>query len=170
MANATVPQTVFSQPFDVKASRNLRITASAPVTNSFADLDVDLINEQSQEVESVSVPIEYYQGVEDGESWTEGGQSQDATLSSLPAGKYTLRVEGTWQNWQQPMPVSVKVEQNVNRGVNFACAFLMLLIVPLLGIIRKFSFESSRWKDSMFSSSGGGSSDDSSDDSSDSDD
>jgi hypothetical protein len=161
MANATAPQTVFSQPFDVKANRNLRITASAPVTNSFADLDVDLINEQSQEVESVSVPISYYQGVEDGESWTEGGQSQDATLSSLPAGKYTLRIEGTWQNWQQPMPVAVKVEQNVNRGVNFGCAFLLLLIVPLLGIIRKFSFESSRWKDSMFSSSGGGSSDDS---------
>jgi hypothetical protein len=159
MANATAPQTIFSQPFDVKANRNLRITASAPVTNSFADLDVDLINEQSQEVESVSVPIEYYQGVEDGESWSEGGQSQDATLSSLPAGKYTLRVEGTWQNWQQPMPVSVKVEQNVNRGVNFGCAFLILRIMPLLGMIRKFSFETSRWKDSMFTSSGGGSGD-----------
>ena len=155
MANATAPQTMFSQPFDVKANRNLRITASAPVTNSFADLDVDLVNEQSQEVESVSVPIEYYQGVDGGESWTEGGQSQDATLSSLPAGKYTLRVEGTWQNWQQPMPITVKVEQNVNRGVNFGCAFLVLLIVPLLGIFRKFSFESNRWKDSMFSSSGG---------------
>ena len=155
MANATAPQTMFSQPFEVKANRNLRITASAPVTNSFADLDVDLVNEQSQEVESVSVPIEYYQGVDGGESWTEGGQSQDATLSSLPAGKYTLRVEGTWQNWQQPMPITVKVEQNVNRGVNFGCAFLVLLIVPLLGIFRKFSFESNRWKDSMFSSSGG---------------
>ena len=155
MANATAPQTMFSQPFEVKANRNLRITASAPLTNSFADLDVDLVNEQSQEVESVSVPIEYYQGVDGGESWTEGGQSQDATLSSLPAGKYTLRVEGTWQNWQQPMPITVKVEQNVNRGVNFGCAFLVLLIVPLLGIFRKFSFESNRWKDSMFSSSGG---------------
>ena len=155
MANATAPQIVFSQPFDVKPNRNLRITAAAPVTNSFADLDVDLINEQSQEVESVSVPIEYYQGVEDGESWTEGGQSQDATLSSLPAGKYTLRVEGIWQNWQQAMPVGVKVEQNVNRGVNFGCAFLILLIVPLIGILRKFSFESRRWKDSMFSPTGG---------------
>ncbi|HMJ08496.1 MAG TPA: DUF4178 domain-containing protein [Pyrinomonadaceae bacterium] len=159
MANATAPQTVFSQPFDVKANRNLRITASAPVNNSFADLDVDLINENSQEVESVNVPIEYYQGVEDGESWSEGGQSQDATLSSLPAGKYTLRVEGTWQNWQQPMPVSVKVEQNVNRGVNFCFAFVLLFIMPLLGLFRKWSFETSRWKDSMFTTSGGGSGD-----------
>jgi hypothetical protein len=89
-------------------------------------------------------------------------------LSSLPAGKYTLKVEGTWQNWQQPMPVSVKVEQGVNRGVNFCCAFVVLLLVPFFGLIRKWSFESSRWKDSMFSGSTGGGSDDS-DDSDDSD-
>jgi len=75
-------------------------------------------------------------------------------LSSLPAGKYTLRVEGTWQNWQQQMPVTVKVEQSVNRGVNFCGAFVLLLIIPLLNLFRKFSFESKRWKDSMFSSSG----------------
>jgi len=153
MANATTAQTVFSQPFDIKANRNLRITASAPVNNSFAELDIDLINDQSQEVESVNVPIEYYTGTDSDGAWSEGGQSQDATMSSLPGGKYTLRVEGTWQNWQQPMPVSVKVEQNVNRGVNFCCAFIALLLVPLFGLIRKWSFESSRWKDSMFSTS-----------------
>lgn len=150
MANATQPQTVFSQPFEVRPNRNLRITAAAPVSNSFADLDVDLINEQSQEVESVNIPIEFYSGVEDGEAWSEGGQSQDATLSSLPGGKYTLRVEGTWQNWQQSMPISVKVEQNVNRGVNFCCALVALAIVPIFGLIRKWSFEHGRWKDSMF--------------------
>jgi hypothetical protein len=154
MANATAAQTSFSQPFDIRANRNVRITASAPVSNSFADLDIDLVNDQSQDVESVNVPIEYYSGVEDGESWSEGGTTQDATLSSLPSGKYTLRVEGSWQNWQQPMPVTVKVEQNINRGVNFCCAFVALLLVPLFGLIRKWSFESSRWKDSMFSTSG----------------
>ena len=159
MTNATAAQTLFSQAFELRGNRNVRITASAPVSNSFADLDIDLINEQSQEIESVNVPIEYYSGVEGGESWSEGGQTQDATLSSLPGGKYTLRVEGTWQNWQQPMPVSVKVEQNVNRGVNFCCALVTLALVPIFGLIRKWSFESNRWKDSMFSSS----SDDSSD-------
>ena len=153
MASETTAQAVFSQPFDIKANGNVRITAGAQVDNSWADLDVDLINDQSQEVESINVPVEYYSGVDDGESWSEGGKSTDATLSSLPAGKYTLKVEGTWQNWQAQMPVSVKVEQNVNRGVNFCCAFLILLVVPVLGFFRKFTFESSRWKDSMFSSS-----------------
>jgi hypothetical protein len=108
--------------------------------------------------------VSYYSGVEDGESWSEGGKSTDATLSALPGGKYTLRVEGTWEKWETPMPVSVKVEQNVNRGVNFCCAFLILLIMPILGLIRKVTFESRRWKDSMFSSSSSGDSDDSSGD------
>ena len=154
MTSQTAPQTAFSQPFDIKPNRNIRVSASAPVSNSFAELDVDLINEQSQEVESVNIPIEYYFGSDSDGAWTEGSKDQDATLSALPAGKYTLRVEGTWQDWQQPMPISLKVEQNVNRGVNFICAFVVLLIVPVLGLFRKISFESRRWKDSMFSTSG----------------
>ncbi len=168
MASATTEQIATSQAFDLKANQNIRITAGAQVDNSWADLDVDLYNEEShQEVESVNIPVEYYSGVDDGESWSEGGKSTDATLSSPGGGKYTLQVHGTWQNWQAQMPVTVKVEQGVNRGVNVCCAFLILLIMPILGLFRKMSFESGRWKDSMFSSSGTASSDDSSDSSSD---
>ncbi len=152
-ASANTPQTVFSNQFELKGNRNVKITANAPVNNSFVDLDVDLVNEQSQEVESVNIPIEYYTGTDSDGSWTEGGQSQDATLSSLPAGKYTLRVEGTWQDFAQPMNVSVKVEQNVTRGVNFCCAFVILAILPILALFRKFAFESKRWSESMFGSS-----------------
>jgi hypothetical protein len=157
LTNATTPQIIFSQPFDINANSNVRITAGAQVDNSWANLDFDLINDQSQEVESVNIPVEFYSGTDSDGAWTEGGRTNDAILSSLSAGKYTLRVEGTWQNWQQQMPVSVKVEQNVNRGVNFCLAILLLSIVPVLGLIRKLSFESSRWKDSVF---GSGSSDD----------
>src|SRR5690606_5424204 len=134
---AAQPQTMFSESFELKSNRNVRIAASAPVSNSWADLDVDLINDQSQEIESVNIPIEYYTGVDSDGSWSEGGQSQDATISSLAAGKYTLRVEGTWQNWQQAMPITVRVEQGVNRGVNFLCSLLILAIVPVFGVIRK---------------------------------
>jgi len=154
LPQSATPQTVFSKQFELKGNRNVRISASAPVNNSAADLDVDLINDQNQEVESISIPISFYQGVEDGESWSEGSPNNDATLSSLPAGKYTLRLEGTTENVAQSLPVQVKVEQNVNRGVNFICAFIILLIVPILGLIRKITFESGRWKDSMFSTSG----------------
>jgi hypothetical protein len=159
-ASATTPQTIFSQPFNLKGNRNIRITASAPVSNSFADLDIDLVNEQNNEVESVNIPIEYYQGVDEGEAWTEGGQTNDSTISSLPAGRYMLRLEGTWQNFQQPLPVSVKVEQNVTRGMNFCCAFIFLALVPFFSLIRKWMFESRRWSESMFSTASTGDSTD----------
>ena len=168
MATATTEQIASSQAFEIKGNKNVRITAGAQVNNSWAELDVDLLNQQTQElVESVNVPVEYYNGVDDGESWSEGAKSTDASLSSVKAGTYTLQVHGTWQNWQAQMPVTVKVEQGVNRGVNFCFAFVLLLIAPILGLFRKISFESSRWKDSMFSSSGKASSDDSGDSSSD---
>jgi len=156
LVNATTPQAVFSQPFELKGNRNVRITANAAVANAWADLDVDLINEQNNEVESVNIPIEYYSGTDSDGSWTEGSQTQNATLSSLPAGKYTLRVEGTWQNWQQSIPVNVKVEQNVTRGCNFLCALIILLIMPLLALLRKFTFESRRWSESMFGGTNSG--------------
>lgn len=152
MTNGTTPQSAVSQPFELRGNRNVRITASAQLNNSFADLDVDLINDQSQEMESVNIPIEYYTGSDSDGAWTEGGQSQDATLSSLPAGKYNLRIEGTWEKWQESMPVTVKVEQSVNRGVNFICALIVLLLVPIFGLIRKITFESRRWSESMFGS------------------
>ena len=157
----TAPQVVFSKPFELKGNRNVRISATASFNNSGADLDIDLINEQNNEVESVNIPISYFQGVEDGESWSEGSPSDDATMSSQPDGKYTLRVEGSLENITQPLQINLKVEQNVVRGVNFICALLILAIVPIIGLIRKISFESSRWKDSMFSTSSSGSSDDS---------
>jgi uncharacterized Zn finger protein (UPF0148 family) len=147
------PQTSFSQPFELKGNRNVKISASAPVNNSTADLDIDLVNEQSQEVESVNIPVSYYQGVEDGESWTEGSPNNDATMSSLPAGKYSLRVEGSLEGVQQPLPISVKVEQNVSRGVNFFLAFIALSLLPIISFFRKIIFESKRWSESMFNSS-----------------
>jgi hypothetical protein len=153
--NPAAPQTVFSQPFDLRGNRNVKISAAAPVNNAAADLDIDLVNEQNNQVESVEIPISYYQGVEDGESWTEGSQNTDVTLSSLPGGRYTLRVEGTLENVQQPLPITVKVEQNVVRGVNFCMAFFILALLPVLSLVRKWMFESRRWSESMFGGGGG---------------
>jgi hypothetical protein len=65
-----------------------------------------------------------------------------------------LRVEGTWTNWQQPQAVDVTVKQNVTRGVNFCCAFFLLGLLPILGLIWRWVFESRRWSESMFSTSG----------------
>ena len=57
----------------------------------------------------------------------------DATLSSLPAGKYSLSVERNVAKLAAADFGQFKVEQNVYRGVNFCCAFVALLLVPFFG-------------------------------------
>ena len=154
MTNATTPQTIFTQPFEIKGNRNVRVTAEAQgIDNSWVELDADLVNEQTSVVESVPINIEYYHGSDSDGAWTEGNKEQDATMSSIAGGKYTLRIAGSWGNWNQPLPLRVKVEQNIVRGVNFCCAFVVLLIIPLLAIFRKITFESKKWSESMFSNS-----------------
>lgn len=156
MTNATTAQTVFTQQFEIKGNRNVRVTAQTPgLDNSWVEMDADLVNEQNSDIESVPINMEYYQGSDSDGAWTEGKKEEDATMSSLPAGKYTLRLAGSWGNWQQPLPVRIKVEQNVVRGVNFCCALVVLAIIPLLAIFRKITFESKRWSESMFSNSNG---------------
>jgi Zn-finger nucleic acid-binding protein len=154
MQSQTAPQTIFSKPFEIKGNRNVQISASAPtINNSWASLDFDLVDSNNNLIESVPVEVEYYSGTDSDGSWTEGSKSENATVSALPAGQYTLRIEGTWQNWQQPLPVTIKVEQNVVRGVNFILALIVLAIVPILALFRKLAFESKRWSESMFGSS-----------------
>jgi hypothetical protein len=158
LPNEDGTQVFFSEPFEIKGRRNIRVVGQSPVQNTWVYLEGDLINDETGVVQSFPIDISYYQGVEDGESWSEGGQSDSAYTSSLPAGRYVLRLEGQWERWQNPAVVSVQVEQNVTRGFNFLIALIVLSIGPVLMIVYHIGFERRRWSESMFS--GGDDSDD----------
>ncbi|HWF88957.1 MAG TPA: hypothetical protein VN659_08985, partial [Pyrinomonadaceae bacterium] len=158
LPNEDGTQVFFSEPFELKGRRNVRIVGQSPVQNTWVYLEGDLINDDTGVVQSFPIDISYYQGVEDGESWTEGAQTDSAYTSALPAGKYVLRLEGQWEKWQEPATVSVRVEQNVVRGLNFLVALIVLSIIPVVMIVYHIGFERRRWSESMFG--GGDSSDD----------
>lgn len=151
----TASRPIETKEFEIKGNQNVQITTSAGLSrNTWSELYVDLINAKNNDVEAVQIPLEYYSGVTDGESWTEDSRVSSATISAVPAGKYKLRIQGFWKNYNQPLPIRVKVEQNVTRGVNFCLAFLLVAIGPIIGIFKKLSFESRRWSESMFGGSG----------------
>jgi uncharacterized Zn finger protein (UPF0148 family) len=160
LPNEDGTQVFFSEPFELAARRNIRIAAESPVQNTWVYLEGDLINDETGLVQSFPIDISYYQGVEDGESWTEGSQKDSATTSSMPAGKYVLRLEGQWEKWQLPTTVNVTVEQNVTHGFNLIIVLIVLSIGPIAMLFNHVHFERKRWSESMFS----GSSDDSDDD------
>ena len=161
LPNADGTQSFFTeQQFHLAGRRNLYITATAPVANSWVAMEGDLINDDTGLVQSFPLEISYYNGVEDGESWSEGSTSASAYASGVPEGNYTLRLEAAWEKWQEPMTVNLTVEQNKTRGVNFIVALFLLALGPIIVLIWNLIFESRRWSESMFSSSGGDSGDD----------
>src|SRR5215208_6997013 len=159
LTNEDGTQVFFSEPFELGGRRNIRIVGESPVQNTWVYLEGDLINDETGVVQSFPIDISYYQGVEDGESWSEGRQSDSAYSSSMPAGRYILRLEGQWERWNQPAPVSIRIEQNVTHGFNLLIALIVLSIGPIVMAIYHIGFERRRWSESMF---GGG--DDSDDD------
>jgi hypothetical protein len=154
-------QVIFTDPITLNGGRNLRVTGRAlNVDNNWVYVAGDLINEETGLIQQFDLPMEYYHGVEDGESWSEGDQEQATYLPALPEGRYTLRLEAQWENWNQPTPpqFSVRVEQGVPRVANLLLLLIALSIIPVLFAIRHFSFERRRWADSAFNpyASGGG--------------
>ena len=164
LPNADGTQVFFSNQFELAGRRNIRIVGESQVQNTWIYLEGDLINEETGVVQSFPIEISYYQGVEDGESWSEGGQKDSAYTSSMPAGKYVLRLEGQWEKWQQPATIAIKIEQNVTHGFNLILALIILSIGPIIMMIYHISFEHKRWSESMFSSSGGSNDSDDDDD------
>jgi uncharacterized Zn finger protein (UPF0148 family) len=158
LPNEDGTQVYFSEPFELAGRRNIKILGESQVQNTWVDLEGDLINDETGVVQSFPIEISYYQGVEDGESWSEGGQRDEAYTSALPAGRYILRLEGQWEKWQQPAVVAVKVEQNVTHGFNLLLVVIALSVGPIIMIIYHIGFERRRWTESMFA--GGEESDD----------
>ncbi|MDQ3651037.1 MAG: DUF4178 domain-containing protein [Acidobacteriota bacterium] len=156
-------QVIFTEPFELVDRQNVRVSGRANVDNNWLYVAGDLINEETGLVQQFELPIEYYSGVEDGESWTEGERDPAAHLSSLPAGKYTMRLEVQWDKERPPAAavLTVKLEQGVARGVNFFLALFALSVLPLIVLVKQIMFEWRRWQDSSFNPYQSGDGDDS---------
>jgi hypothetical protein len=151
LASADGSQVAFTDAFELEGLKNVQVELAAPVDNSWAYVEGDLVNEETGLVQAFSAPIEYYHGVDGGESWSEGSPIADTRLSALPAGRYSMRLEAQWERWQQPLTVAVTVRQGVPRLIYW----FVLLGVVSLGLvaqaIRARAFEVRRWSESMYS-------------------
>ncbi|MCA1618128.1 MAG: DUF4178 domain-containing protein [Acidobacteria bacterium] len=162
-SGAEKTQVIFTDPIELSGGRNIRVSGQAPnVDNNWLYVAGDLIDEQTGLVQQFDLPMEYYHGAEGGESWSEGSREQADYLPALPGGRYTMRLEAQWENWNQAAPpqVRVRVEQGVPRVVNLILVLVALSLIPLIALLRHFSFERRRWADSAFNPYDSGDGDD----------
>lgn len=133
-------------------SAPMTVSLHSDVDNSWANVQVALINEQTNDEVYANKDIEYYHGYTDGESWSEGNASEDFNICGVKAGKYHLTItpqkapEDTVNN---AMSVRVVWSEPSMRNAWFIIFFMAILLAVIYFI--NLNFEKKRWAESNYS-------------------
>jgi Zn finger protein HypA/HybF involved in hydrogenase expression len=134
--------------FELRGWRNIRVTVSTTLQNAGVDVIGDLINVQTDQAQPFEVTVGYWQGVEDGESWTEDEREKSVYLSSVPSGQYMLRLELLGEHPNQPTTIHVKLEQGVARFLPWFITLIIVSAIPLAIGGYHLYFNQKRWENS----------------------
>ncbi|TGE29552.1 DUF4178 domain-containing protein [Hymenobacter metallicola] len=119
------------------------------VNNTWLELPVSLVNEQTGQGFEFTKSIEYYNGVEDGESWSEGRVDAEATIAQVPAGRYHLNLYPS-TDYNHQIFFSVTVTENPWVPSNLFLAMLAVLLYPTVLYFLRGAHEQNRWNHSNF--------------------
>ena len=125
------------------------IAAAASVDNNWLDLDMELVNVQTNEAFPAELELSYYHGYDDGE-WSEGSRFGSISIAAVPPGEYQLSIETNADRSIRLLPYKVSVRSGGVFISNFLASLLAVLIYPIYLLWRKNSFERTRWSDSNF--------------------
>lgn len=133
--------------FDVPGRvSNVVVRSHADVSNNWLYLNYALINEETGNAYDFGRDISYYYGRDSDGSWSEGSPTNEATLPSVPSGRYYLRIEPEGPGGS--ISYSVRVYRDVPRWSFFWLAAVALLAPPLVLLWRQRRFEVQRWSES----------------------
>ena len=141
---------IVSPSFTLDHQTALQIDLTTTLNNQWLELPVSLVNEQTGQGFEFTKNIEFYNGVEGGESWTEGSRDADAVLSRVPAGRYHLNFYPFTEAGPAAPDIAVKVTTDPPLWSNFFVVLLLLLIYPIWQYLRRASHETQRWNASDY--------------------
>jgi hypothetical protein len=138
----------------------LEIEHEANLSNNWIALALTLVNKETGEAWQANREISRYDGVDEGDSWSEGSRSDSVVFASLPAGTYVIAEEADLDAASQPVRTQVKVSRPGPRWSSFFLLLAALGVFPAYTFFRYYSFEVSRWAESdhpLLTSAGGNS-------------
>lgn len=149
LAAAGEPMVYVSDPFTLAGGRRaVELKAYAMCEQSWVGLDLALINDDTGESEAVGLELSYYQGIDDGERWSEGSRGGKQVIGAVQGGRYVLRVEpqfGRDRTGRLPETVHVEVIRGAFLWTPPILVAILLLLYPLYASVRSGSFENRRW-------------------------
>jgi hypothetical protein len=140
---------ILTSPFQVsKADEALEIRLKANVKNSWVGLGVAIYDVAKQEVMAADdVGVEYYEGYEDGESWSEGSTEEVIYWKVKDPGQYKLLITSPESETSSGTKVGVTIYNGATRVYpNLIVSMLWFLFAGIL-FWKKRNFESKRWAD-----------------------
>ena len=142
-------ETVASNPFEVRANtRKLVLTNETDLANNWIGLSVNLVNKVSGEAWPAFREVSYYEGVDDGESWSEGSRSDEVVFVGIPPGTYYLAIDPDFSDEPRDVHSRVEVTSGSAGWSNFVLVLLFLAIFPIFTRLRRGAFEVRRWAES----------------------
>lgn len=133
-------------------SAPMTVSVYSNVDNSWANVQLALINEITNEEVYASKDVEYYHGYTDGESWKEGDKVEKFNICGVTAGRYHFTVNPQRQP-QDTANSSIKVKAVWNEPSmwNVGIPIVMMIGVVIGMYLLNKNFEQRRWEESDFS-------------------
>ncbi len=136
-------------------ARNIVLRHKTDIDNSWVGMTMTLVEKNSGQTWAAQSELSYWQGVDDGESWSEGSKEKELVFRNLPAGEYYFVIDPEISD-EKPVSVAdrIRVVRNQATWSNYIFLFIFLAAFPLLSRTRVASFESGRWSNADFTASG----------------
>ncbi len=130
---------VYTESFEIqRVDETIEIRIETNVEDSWTHLGVALYNTESAEVTSgEDLGLEYYSGVEDGESWSEGSKSESIYWKIKNPGKYQIIL--TAFGGETPLEttfIKIEVFKNASQTWPLLVVSILWLTIPILLYMR----------------------------------
>ncbi len=140
-----------SDTFDLPRRKNIvSVDIFSAISNTWVYANFRLVNVKTGEEYNMGLGVEYYSGVDGGESWSEGSSSSNSAFVKIPRGRYLLQVDGEKEKPEAGSYISLYVNYDSYSNRNFWFAALFIIIWPVGRFLRDRYFESKRWGEAFF--------------------
>jgi len=139
-----------SQPFQIRYKPAVvAIKSQADVNNSWVSVQFGIVNANDEVLFDTDDEVSYYQGVEGGESWSEGSNTSTKYIRIDNPGWYKLLVYGQAGIGESPEAaggpnISVELREGVMSTSYFWWMIVLCALYPLKEILRKYAHEKRR--------------------------
>jgi len=141
---------ITTETFEFTNHGNLRFTLESPVSNSWVDAEIDIVNADTGASTDTTVGVSYYYGYEGGEHWTEGSTTEATTVGDIPTGRYyfTIQTTGAATGTTASLPYTVTVDRHAFYPGNLVLALALTALPLAVNLLGGMRFESRRWSTS----------------------